>query len=93
MHASDSNNDVPDRVPKVTLIEGEFGTAQQLTQQVIQELEARKIHYRRVRGSHMAHRDVPLPTVIASFDDNGRDVAYQGYGRICRDFLPRFKTG
>lgn len=74
----------------VILIEGEFGTARQLTDEVRRELDERNIPYTSVSGTRLAGRELVLPAVIAPIGSSGRQVTYQGYSRICLDFLARF---
>lgn len=78
-------------LPTITVLTGEAGPARALTDQVTRWLDERHIDYRRVPGQQLAPRSMPLPTVIAWFEGDNRDVAYRGYGRIVSDFLPRFR--
>lgn len=77
----------------IALVEGEFGTALALTHKVREEFERRNLKVRRVPASQVAHRNFPLPTVLATFVESEPPVVYEGYGRILLDFLPRFTTG
>lgn len=75
--------------PSITVVEGEYGAAADLTRLVEGELERLHLTYRTVPGARWARRNVPLPTVLASFDGDETQVAFHGYGRIRRDFLPQ----
>jgi hypothetical protein len=75
----------------VTVIEGESGSARAFTKELLRQLDARRVPYTKLPGAAMAHQ-LPLPTVIASYGTEGREVSYQGYGRIVHDFLPRVRS-
>jgi hypothetical protein len=77
--------------PAIRVLAGETGTARDLTDEITSWLEERHIGYERVPGDQLADRSLPLPTVIAWFESEHRDVAFRGYGRIVADFLPRFE--
>ena len=90
--AESDSGSVSDPPPTaVTVIEGESGTARELTRELLRQLDARRIRYTLVPGATLAHQQ-PLPTVIASYGADRREVSYQGYGRIFHDFLPRVSS-
>ena len=76
--------------PTITVLAGEAGTARALTDEITTWLDERHIGYHRVSGRQLAERSIPFPTVIARFENEHRDLAFRGYGRIVSDFLPRF---
>lgn len=77
----------------IALVEGEYGTALALTGKLLEEFELRNLKVRRVPAAKVAHRNFPLPTVLATFVENKPPVVYEGYGRIVLDFLPRVTRG
>lgn len=72
----------------ITLVAGEYGTARELTDEVMRLLDERRVDYQVVPGHRVARRSMPLPTIVATFGADARQVTYDGFGRILLDFLP-----
>lgn len=72
----------------VALIGADSGPEGSLTAKVRDLLAERNVSFVELNARDVAHRSLPLPSVVATFSGDDHEITYRGYGRIVRDFVP-----